>query len=91
MKKKGKTMENKADFTHKELCLLLETICKNELGVHLAKNIKDLRSKVNVFKNDDTISIKKNTNKQGKTRVSVFTTYYCDDNNHVATAYTPTL
>lgn len=84
-------MENTADFTHKELCLLLETICENELGVHLAKNIKDLRSKVDLFKNDDLISIKRTQNKQGKTKVSVFTTYYCDDENGLATAYTPTL
>lgn len=83
--------QNKADFTHKELCLLLETICRDELGVHLAKNIKDLRSKVNVFKNDDMITIRKHSNKQGTTRVSVFSTYYCGDNNQIETAYTPTL
>lgn len=84
-------MENKADFTQKELCLLLSAICEEELGVYLAKDVKDLRSKVDVFKNDDNIEIKRVQNKQGKTRVSVFVTKYCDDNGMVARAYTPTI
>lgn len=63
---------NGADFTHKELCLLLKTVCENELGVYLEKNMKDLRKKVNVFAVDDTITIKRLNNKQGTTRVSVF-------------------
>ena len=82
---------NDANFTHKELCLLLEAICENELDVYLAKNIKDLRSKVDIFANDDNIEVKRVQNKQGKTRVSVFVTKYCDDDGMVARAYTPTL
>lgn len=84
-------MENNADFTQKELCLLLSAVCENELGVYLAKDVKDLRSKVNVFANDDNINIKRVQNKQGKTRVSVFVTSYCDDHGMVARAYTPTI
>lgn len=84
-------MENNADFTQKELCLLLSAVCENELGVYLAKNVKDLRSKVDIFKNDDNIEIKRVQNKQGKTRVSVFVTRYCDDDGMVARAYTPTI
>lgn len=84
-------MENTADFTQKELCLLLEAVCEHELGVYLARNVKDLRRKVNIFANDDNINIKRVQNKQGKTRVSVFVTSYCDDNGLVARAYTPTI
>lgn len=84
-------MENNADFTQKELCLLLSAVCENELGVYLAKDMKDLRSKVNVFKNNDTISVKRIHNKQGKTRVSVFMTRYCDDTGFEARAYMPTI
>lgn len=85
-------MENNgANFTHKELCLLLEAICENEMGVYLAKDIKDLRSKVDVFRNDDNINIQRVQNKQGKTRVSVFVTSYCDNDGFKARAYTPTL
>lgn len=86
-------MENDANFTHKELCLLLDAICENELGVTLAKDLKDLRKNkgVNLFKNDDDIHIHRMHNKQGKTRVSVFLTCYCDDNGNVGRAYTTTL
>lgn len=84
-------MENNADFTQKELCLLLSAVCENELGVHLAKDMKDLRSKVNVFANDDNINIKRVQNKQGKTRVSVFVTSYCDDFGMTTRAYMPTI
>lgn len=83
-------MENKADFTQKELCLLLETICENELGVQVAKNLKKLRKKVNVFEFDDNINVQRVQNKQGTTRVSVFVTRYCDRDNNVARAYTAT-
>ena len=84
-------MENNADFTQKELCLLLTAICEKELGVHLAKDMKDLRSKVDVFRNSDNIEVQRVQNKQGKTRVSVFVTKYCDNNGTVARAYTPTI
>lgn len=84
-------MENTADFTHKELCLLLETICENELGVYLSKDIKGIRSKVDLFANDDHIDIQRVRNKQGKTRVSIFVTSYADEFGEVARAYTTTL
>lgn len=80
-----------ADFTLKELGLLLGAVCENELGVYLAKDMKDLRRKVDVFKNDELITIKRIRNKQGKTRVSVFCTSYCDDDGLTARAYTPTI
>lgn len=84
-------MENKADFTQKELCLLLQSICENELGVYLAKDMKDLRSKVDVFANEDHIAIERIRNKQGKTRVSIFVTRYMDNCGSVVRAYTPTI
>lgn len=91
-KRKEKPMDkNGADFTQKELCLLLETICEKELGVYVAKDVKNLRSKTDVFANDDTIQIKRVRNKQGTTRVSIFVTNYCDDNGMVARGYTPTI
>ena len=83
--------KNGADFTQKELCLLLESICEKELGVYVAKDVKDLRSKTDVFANDDAILIKRVRNKQGTTRVSIFVTSYCDDNGMVARGYTPTI
>nr|DAM37243.1 MAG TPA: hypothetical protein [Caudoviricetes sp.] len=83
--------KNGADFTQKELCLLLETICEKELGVYVAKDVKNLRSKTDVFANDDTIQIQRVQNKQGTTRVSIFVTNYCDDNGMVARGYTPTI
>lgn len=84
-------MENKADFTQKELCLLLKTICREELGVHIAKNVKDLRKEVDVFKHCDTVHIKRVQNKQGTTRVSVFITQFCDDLGNAENAYTATI
>lgn len=84
-------MENKADFTQKELCLLLQSICENELGVYLAKDMKDLRSKVDVFANAKNINIERVRNKQGKTRVSIFITRYLDDCGNIVRAYTPTI
>ena len=83
--------KNGADFTQKELCLLLETICEKELGVYVAKDVKNLRSKTDVFANDDTIQIQRVQNKQGTTRVSIFVTNYCNDNGMVARGYTPTI
>lgn len=80
-------MENTADFTHKELCLLLSAICEEELGVVLAKNINEARQRVNLFEYSDTISTKRIQNKQGKTRVSIFQTHYCGEDGcrHVYT------
>lgn len=82
---------NTADFTQKELCLLLSTICEEELGVIVAKDLKTVREKADVFANDDTIVVKRIRNKQGKTKVSIFKTHYCSDDNDCKTAYTTTL
>ena len=84
-------MENKANFTQKELCLLLQSICENELGVYLAKDMQGLRSKVDVFANAKNINIERVRNKQGKTRVSIFITRYLDDCGNIVRAYTPTI
>lgn len=83
--------KNGADFTQKELCLLLETICEKELGVYVAKDVKNLRAKKDVFANSDSILINRVRNKQGTTRVSIFVTNYCGDNGEVARGYTPTI
>ena len=53
--------------------------------------MKDLRKKVDVFNRSDEIMIKRIRNKQGKTRVSVFQTRYCDEQGFEARAYTPTI
>lgn len=82
---------NTADFTQKELCLLLSTICENELGVIVAKDIKSVREKADVFANDDTIVINRIKNKQGKTKVSIFRTQFCGDDCNTKTAYTTTI
>lgn len=79
------------DFTQKELCLLLQTVLSEEFNVYLARDMKDLRSKVNVFANNDNINIKRVQNKQGKTRVSVFVTTYVDDAGCTSKAYTTTI
>lgn len=84
-------MENSADFTQKELCLLLSTVCENELGVILAKNMKDLRAKDDIFKNSDDVVVSRIRNKQGKTRVSVFQTSYLCECGDVKHAYTTSL
>lgn len=84
-------MATDANFTHKELCLLMSTICEKEFGIIVDKSIADVRKKVDLFKNDNTIHIEKVSNKQGKTRVSAFRTTYCDDLGMVGKAYTITL
>lgn len=84
-------MATDANFTHKELCLLMSAICENEFGIVVERSIADVRKKVDLFKNDKVIHIEKISNKQGKTRVSAFRTSYCDDNNMVGKAYTITL
>ena len=90
-KKRRKTMENTADFTQKELCLLLSTVCENELGVILVKNMKDLRAKDDIFQGGQDVIVSRHRNKQGKTRVSVFQTSYLDKKGDVKHAYTTTL
>lgn len=83
-------MEN-AMFTHKELCLLLQTICENELGVIVDKDIKSVRKKVDIFKYSNKVAIEKVKNKQGTTKVSVFNIQYLDEDADVISAYTVTL
>lgn len=83
-------MEN-AMFTHKELCLLLQTICENELGVIVDKDIKSVRKKVDIFKYSNKVAIEKVKNKQGTTKVSVFNIRYLDEDADVISAYTVTL
>lgn len=80
-----------ATFTEKEKNLLMETILKEHLGITLADDIKDLRSKTNIFENDDRITIQMFNNKQGTTRVRVFKTEYTDKNGDTAYAYTHTI
>lgn len=80
-----------ATFTEKEKNLLMETILKEHLGITLADDIKDLRSKTNIFENDDRITIQMFNNKQGTTRVRVFKTEYTDENGDTAYAYTHTI
>lgn len=80
-----------ATFTEKEKNLLMETILKEHLGITLADDIKDLRSKTNIFENDDRITIQMFNNKQGTTRVRVFKTEYADKNGNTAYAYTHTI
>ena len=83
-------MEN-AMFTHKELCLLLQTICENELGVIVDKDIKSVRKKVDIFKYSNKVAIEKVKNKQGTTKVSVFNIQYLGEDADVISAYTVTL
>lgn len=83
-------MEN-AMFTHKELCLLLQTICENELGVVVDKDIKSVRKKVDIFKYSNKVAIEKVKNKQGTTKVSVFNIQYLDEDADIISAYTVTL
>lgn len=83
--------ENNADFTHKELCLLFKTVCENELNIVVAKDMKSIREKRDVFANDDEIVIKKVSNKQGKTKVSIFVTSFADDLGETERAYSTTL
>lgn len=83
-------MEN-AMFTHKELCLLLQTICENELGVIVDKDIKSVRKKVDLFKYSNKVAIEKVKNKQGTTKVSVFNIQYLDEDADIISAYTVTL
>lgn len=80
-----------ATFTEKEKNLLIETILKEHLGITLADDIKDLRSKTNIFENDDRITIQMFNNKQGTTRVRVFKTEYVDEDGDTAYAYTHTI
>ena len=90
--RKGESkMSTDANFTHKELCLLLSAICENELGVLVEKSMKDVRKKVDLFKVNPRINVEKINNKQGTTRVSAFVTTYIDGAGLPAKAYTITL
>ena len=80
-----------ANFTVKETNLLFKTIIERELGIHIADNIKDLRSKTDLFENANNINIEKISEKVDTTRVSIFRTTYCDNNGDDAVAYTHTI
>lgn len=80
-----------ANFTVKETNLLFKTIIERELGIHIADDIKDLRSKTDLFENANNINIEKISEKVDTTRVSIFRTTYCDNNGDNAVAYTHTI
>ena len=80
-----------ANFTVKETNLLFKTIIERELGIHIADDIKDLRSKTDLFENANNINIEKISEKVDTTRVSIFRTTYCDNNGDDAVAYTHTI
>ena len=80
-----------ANFTVKETNLLFKTIIERELGIHIADDIKDLRSKTDLFENANNINIEKISEKVDTTRVSIFRTTYCDNNGDEAVAYTHTI
>ena len=56
-----------ATFTEKEKNLLMETILKEHLGITLADDIKDLRSKTNIF---EVVRLSWKTNLKLLTRTS---------------------
>lgn len=80
-----------ANFTIKETNLLFKTIIERELGIHIADDIKDLRSKTDLFENANNINIEKISEKVDTTKVSIFRTTYCDNNGDDAVAYTHTI
>ena len=80
-----------ANFTVKETNLLFKTIIERELGIHIADDIKDLRSKTDLFENANNINIEKISETVDTTRVSIFRTTYCDNNGDDAVAYTHTI
>lgn len=80
-----------ANFTVKETNLLFKTIIERELGIHIADDIKDLRSKTDLFENANNINIEKISEKVDTTKVSIFRTTYCDNNGDDAVAYTHTI
>ena len=87
---KGEETMGTANFTTKEKSLLMDVILERELGVVIADNIADLRSKVDVFAEDNNINIEKISNKQGTTKVSVFATSF-DADGETRTAYLASL
>ena len=80
-----------ANFTVKETNLLFKTIIERELGIHIADDIKDLRSKTDLFENANNINIEKISEKVDTTKVSIFRTTYCDENGDDAVAYTSSI
>lgn len=88
--KKGEETMGTANFTTKEKSLLMDVILERELGVVICDNIADLRSKVDVFAEDNNINIEKISNKQGTTKVSVFATSF-DADGETRTAYLASL
>lgn len=88
--KKGEETMGTANFTTKEKSLLMDVILERELGVVIADNIADLRSKVDIFAEDSNVNIEKISNKQGTTKVSVFATSF-DADGETRTAYLASL
>jgi len=78
-------------FTSKETNLLVEALLTLHPSIMTAANLADLRSKVNVFLGDDEITVQKIENKQGKTRVRIFSVDFEDEDGDTVTAYLPTL
>ena len=87
---KGEETMGTANFTTKEKSLLMDVILERELGVVIADNIADLRSKVDIFAEDSNVNIEKISNKQGTTKVSVFATSF-DADGKTRTAYLASL
>ena len=87
---KGEETMGTANFTTKEKSLLMDVILERELGVVIADNIADLRSKVDIFAEDSNVNIEKISNKQGTTKVSVFATSF-DADGETRTAYLASL
>lgn len=89
-KRKEKQMAN---FTMKETNLLFQTIIERDLGITLADNMSDLRSKQQIFNDfSKKVVIEQFDNKQDTTRVRIFRTEYVDpDTGCSKVAYTHTL
>lgn len=91
VQRKDKGEITMANFTTKETNLLFKTIIERELGIIIADDVKELRSKTDLFENSDAISIEKISEKVDTTRVSIFRTTYMDENGDDAVAYTHTI
>lgn len=86
-----KPMAEQPTFTDKERNLFIDTVFERELGIVTARNVADLRSKTDIFANDNIIEIEKVSNKQGTTRVNVFVVSYEDLAGNEKSAYIPTI
>ena len=90
---KEKGERNMANFTMKETNLLFQTIIEKDLGITLADNMADLRSKQQIFNDfSKRVVVEQFDNKQDTTRVRIFRTEYVDpDTGCSKVAYTHTL